>query len=113
MADHVDFEVIGVLGGALVVRYRFGSKTIETNVSWDGTGDALVAVKSFAAAALVQMKTPPPPTFAQLAAYVGKVGSTEVQPPPPLPPPVVPPPPVIADPNNPPPMPPMNPPPAG
>ena len=89
--QHVDFEVIAVMNAMLLVRFRVNDKHFDMTVVWDGRGDVLDQIKSMARGVLMQIDQPPPPTFAQLQAQVGKLGHVDVEPLPrpgdPLPPP--------------------------
>ena len=64
----------------LFVRFRVNDKHFDMTVVWDGRGDVLDQIESMARGVLMQIDQPPPPTFAQLQAQVGKLGHVDVEP---------------------------------
>jgi len=75
---HVDYEVLAVQGNSLLIRFRVNDKRIDIGVNWDGTGDVLEFIKTFAPGMVREAFKPPPPSFDLLQQQVGKQGHTVV-----------------------------------
>jgi len=75
---HVDFEILAVQGTSLLVRFRINDRRFDTGINWDGTGDVLELLKTFAPTFVREFNKPPPPSFDLLQQQVGKQGHVVV-----------------------------------
>jgi hypothetical protein len=80
--DRVDFEVLAVMNGNLLVRYRMAAQQQDVVVNWNGEGDVIDTLTSHASLIAHTFRQPPPPSTELLQAQVGKQGSTVVPVPP-------------------------------